>query len=267
MSAEQAYSAAFLDRSFSDLNPKNFGYERCLGGHTGYGMRDYYMIHFVERGRGILHRGGRAYPVGEGQLFIIGPEEDAFYVADERDPWEYVWIGFDGTLAARLLSLDSPVQEASHRPFVMLRELRERRDTREEIATAALYMIFAELFSGRTAHPHYVRRAVHAIDSLYMTSITVAGIASELGLDRRYLCRIFHERMGVSVRDYLIGVRMREARRHLADGKSVALTAELVGYPDPFNFSKMFKRHTGLAPSTYRAQGRFKENIEKSKNS
>jgi len=133
----------------------------------------------------------------------------------------------------------------------MIRDLQKRQDTREEVGAAALFLIFAEIFSGRSRHPHYVRRTVDTINSLYMRPITVEAIASDLRLDRRYLARIFKASMGMSVQEYLIKVRMEQAEKLLRDGVSVSMTAELVGYNDPFNFSKMFKKYYGVSPSKF----------------
>jgi AraC family transcriptional regulator of arabinose operon len=130
----------------------------------------------------------------------------------------------------------------------MLHSLRSRPDTREEIAAAALYMIFAELFTGSQSRPHYVQRTVETIDSLYMTPIRIETIAATLGIDRRYLARIFKSSMGLSVQDYLIRVRMEQAKKLLTEGLPVNLVAEMVGYSDPFNFSKMFKKYWGTSP-------------------
>ena len=35
-----------------------------------------------------------------GYGFLITPDELAFYQADEKEPWTYVWVGFSGTQAA-----------------------------------------------------------------------------------------------------------------------------------------------------------------------
>jgi AraC-like DNA-binding protein len=242
----------FLDRGYRELSPINYGYEYCESLHTGYGRRSYYMIHYVIRGTGKLYCENKEYTVDAGQIFIVLPYENAHYVADAQNPWEYVWISFEGTLAGKLDTLDSKVFDMPYEPFAMIRQLEKRQDTKEEIGASALFMIFAELFSGRSKHPHYVRRTVDSINSLYMSPITVESLARDVGLDRRYLTRIFKESVGESIQEYIIRVRMENAERHLKDGLSVAMTAELVGYNDPFNFSKMFKKYYGMSPSKYK---------------
>lgn len=246
-------TTSLVDIGYTDLVPLNCGFEACSPGHTGYGMREYYMIHFVERGRGELTMGGKKYSIGEGNIFIIPPQVNAFYVADQVEPWEYVWVCFKGRMAEKLDEIieSAPVQMADRAPFELLKQVLYRENTKEEIAAAALNMIFADLFSDSAEHPDYVDYTVHTVNTSYMHHVTVEGIAGELAVDRRYLSRIFSARMGMSIKEYLTRVRLEKAKEHLLSGKSVALTAELVGYSDAFNFSKMFKKYEGVAPKKY----------------
>lgn len=242
----------FLNRGYTELAPISCGYHCCDPLHTGYGRRPYYMIHYVIRGKGILYSEAGEFSVTSGQAFIVMPREDARYTADAEDPWEYIWISFGGTLAGKLDAIKDRVMNMPYTAFGMIRALEKRPDTREEIGAAALFMIFAEVFSGRPARPHYVRRTVDTIHSLYMTPITVESIAETLGIDRRYLVRIFKASMGMSVQSYLIKVRMEQAEKLLRDKLPVNLVSELVGYGDPFHFSKMFKKYYGVSPSRFK---------------
>ena len=82
-----------------------------------------------------------------------------------------------------------------------------------------------------------------------MNDISVEALAQSLGVNRIYLTRIFKEDYGVSIKKYLISVRMNYAKRFLEDGHSVAAVAEMVGYSDAFGFSRMFKSYFGISPS------------------
>jgi two-component system response regulator YesN len=73
-----------------------------------------------------------------------------------------------------------------------------------------------------------------------------------MSLNRRYLSRIFKEKMGMSIQEYIVAVRMKEAKRLLSEGFRVFETAQLCGYEDAANFSKIFKRECGLSPAAYR---------------
>ena len=242
----------FGQHHYEDLNPLNCGYHICPPGHVARGLRPFYMIHYVDEGCGYLLDGNRRITLSKGQIFIIRPYEDLQYVADELNPWQYTYKCFAGNKAKRLDTLDVRVSEMSAVPFARLRELEERKDTREEMALSALYQIFAELFSGKSRQPHYVRRTVNMIHASYHSDqLSVARIADELSLDRRYLVRMFKEKTGMGIQEYIIKVRMDNAQTLLKNGFSVSTTASMVGYRDSFNFSKMFKKTTGLSPKHY----------------
>ncbi|MBQ2793904.1 MAG: helix-turn-helix domain-containing protein, partial [Clostridia bacterium] len=167
-------------------------------------------------------------------------------------PWTYVWIGFNGIRAERLFSLSSPILKCSAEAFGLIRRIPDKDRGREELAAAAGMMLLSEILTDFGEKADHVSTACNIIESMYMTDISVAEIAERLGLDRRYLCRIFREKKGITVMDFIIGVRMEAALRLLCDGMSVSRTAELVGYCDPFYFSKSFKKHFGFPPSAAR---------------
>ena len=251
MKDNQHYRWMLGEVGLTDVIPVGYGHHACPAGHQAHGMRHYHLIHYVEEGCGTLCVDGEIYRVRRGQAFVIRRYQDATYTADLEKPWEYIWFGLNGALADRLTSLKGHVFDVSGKPYTKLRELSEQGDTKELVAAALGHMMLADLFSGRGTHrPNYVKETRDAINSLYMTDISVAEIAEGLGLDRRYLSRIFRRDMGMTVMDYLIKVRMEEAKRLLLSGLSVSRVAELVGYNDSFYFSKSFKKYFGVAPST-----------------
>ena len=73
------------------------GHEKCNPGHSfGPGTRMHYLIHFVLKGKGMYQANGKTFHLDEGCAFLIVPREKIYYRADEKDPWEYVWIACDG---------------------------------------------------------------------------------------------------------------------------------------------------------------------------
>ena len=86
-----------------ELSIFNCGLERCAPGQTwGPGIRDHYLIHLVVSGKGVFEVGGRTYEVAPGDLFFARPSQLIRYTADEAQPWEYSWVGFNGACAHKL---------------------------------------------------------------------------------------------------------------------------------------------------------------------
>jgi two-component system response regulator YesN len=102
------------------------------------------------------------------------------------------------------------------------------------------------------------REAMDLIASDYARDLQLEGVARALATSRRQLQRAFAEVGDTSFRDELAKVRMHHARTLLAaDGIPVRTIAASVGYHQPAQFAKSFRRHHGKAPSTYRKQVRL----------
>ncbi|MBR3894457.1 MAG: AraC family transcriptional regulator [Clostridia bacterium] len=246
---------ALLNRHFSDLNPLLCGCEDCEPGHSfGPAVRKYTLIHYVTQGSGMVYKGGESYRVNAGEAFIILPDEVVTYTADPQNPWSYQWIGFDGEMSKKFAELPVVISF----PSGVIDEMIALRDSsvREYLVAGLLFRMYAEIFYSnvKKSNNHYVRRVKDYINTLYMSPLRVEEIAQKMNLDRRYLSRLFKERTGQSVQEYLISVRMEEARQRLSEGFSVDETAHLCGYDDAGNFSKMFKRRFGVSPAYWKSE-------------
>ena len=97
------------------------------------------------------------------------------------------------------------------------------------------------------------REAIGLIESEYGSDLTLEGVARRIATSVRQLQRVFAEVGGTSFRDQLARVRM-EAARELLETTSIAVrdVAAEVGYRQPTQFAKAFKRYHGFVPSACR---------------
>ncbi|MGG1516670.1 response regulator [Paenibacillus oryzisoli] len=87
----------------------------------------------------------------------------------------------------------------------------------------------------------------------YANELTIAEIAAHVFLTTTYICLLFKQETGMTINDYVIETRMKEAVRLLADPRYKTYdVCYAVGYKDPSYFSKLFKKQTGFTPSEYR---------------
>lgn len=249
----QAQNLFLTNRQLRDLNPLIAGEQVCDPGHSIRStIRKYTLVHYVFSGKGTLHIRGEEYTVLPGQAFLLRPGELASYAADEQVPWHYCWIGFDGSLALSFSELPA-VFALPREVFEDFSELSRDPSVTEYRLAAKLFQVYALLFSGNTASSNrHVRRVENYIHLSYMHPIRVENIANQLNLDRRYLSRLFKKETGLSIQEYLLQVRLKEADHYLRQGYSVKESAALAGYEDVSNFSKMYKRHYGQSPASRR---------------
>ena len=268
--AKQSYKQNYTDNV--ELSIFNCGHEYCQPGHTwGPGVRDHYLIHLVVAGKGVYQVNGAAYNLQEGDLFLAKPNQLITYAADETDPKEYYWDGFNGACANKL------VQQTPFSDVQPVHHCKDPQSTRETIyniylargpepqcealMTGYLYLFMAQLMKeAREAMPNtpssssqYVLAAIKYIQFNYSHDISVDDIAKAVGVSRSHLYRVFMSNVGQSPIDYLTGYRIRRsvfpAEKHRAFIAEIAVS---VGFLTSSIFPACSKRSRRF-PSKYLA--------------
>lgn len=258
-----------------DIHVRQCGSEVCASAHAfGPAVRDYHLIHCIASGKGTFYAEGRAYPLGENQGFIIFPGQVTTYRADEKDPWVYGWMGYEGRGAAILtetvgLTRQNPVFQMASGALAVDRI---RRVTRSEpgmrlFDLALISELYAMLFEIGRARPtpredpgaRYYQKAVWYLEGNYQRDVRIEDVAAFVGLSRSQLFRVFQKLDGKSPREYLNALRVGEAARLL---KSTFLSMEEVaassGFASVRRLGEMFRASTGAAPGAYRRASRGK---------
>ena len=92
----------------------------------------------------------------------------------------------------------------------------------------------------------------------YADELSLDDIARRVASSRRQLQRAYAEIGDTTFREHLTAVRMDRAAEMLSSRSlTVREVAHRVGYRQPAQFAKAFRRHHGVAPSDFRAAGRF----------
>ena len=94
------------------------------------------------------------------------------------------------------------------------------------------------------------------VESDYGSDLSLDVIARRVASSRRQLQRVYAEIGNTTFREHLTEVRMQRAAELLAGGGlTVREVANRVGYRQPAQFAKAFRRSQGVAPSGYRLMG------------
>lgn len=89
----------------------------------------------------------------------------------------------------------------------------------------------------------------------YSHKLTLEEIAATAGYSKYYINRLFKQYKGTTVMDYLIRIRIQEAKKLLrTDNYSVKQISMMVGYSEPNYFTLTFKKLEGVSPLKYRYQ-------------
>jgi AraC-like DNA-binding protein len=82
----------------------------------------------------------------------------------------------------------------------------------------------------------------------------VAELAALAGMSRASFAAHFHDVVGATPADYLVGWRVSLAQKRLREGRPMALIADEVGYESPSALARAFRRKVGASPSEWLRQ-------------
>lgn len=267
----------FPSMTFVDLGLYQFGRENCDPAHSfGPAIRNHYLFHYILNGKGTFFwQDARGHEhemrLKAGQGFLISPRQITTYVADERIPWEYCWLEFDGLRAKESLeiiglSVNNPIYNPVHPEFSqimkeeMLYIVRNKKEAPLHLIGHLYLFIDALMRSVKENQPtvskvkdYYIKEALAYIEHNYMNDISVESIAESSGLNRSYFGKIFKETVGKSPQEFLISYRMIKAAELLRRTRySINEIGCAVGYPNQLHFSRAFKSVYGVSPRNWR---------------
>jgi Response regulator containing CheY-like receiver domain and AraC-type DNA-binding domain len=171
---------------------------------------------------------------------------------------------FRQDFAQALFSLLKARRVAAHELFDDPYSIDLERRAADSLADLSAWISFAldsvaarldELERGKSP----CERAAKYITRHLPEELSCAEVARMVSLNQDYLSRLFKKEMGLSMSEYVIAERIKEARCLLEKSDlPVGEIASRVGYANFSHFSETFRKATGDTPTHYRA--RFRPN-------
>jgi AraC-like DNA-binding protein len=97
------------------------------------------------------------------------------------------------------------------------------------------------------------------IDANYGECIDLNNISGEAHFSKFHFIRLFKNIYGLTPHQYLIKVRIDNAKRLLEKGLSVTDTCFRVGFDSSTSFTSLFKKLVSVSPSLYQAEYRKRQ--------
>ena len=196
---------------------------------------------------------GSSHLLSEGDAFLTKPG-DVFLLHD-HDHVHYVWIKFRGK-SARALDRLPVLHRPEGTPFLNAASRSPGDGAYEEYVVGELYRIVSGLLKEDAPRRDYIRTIKSYIHDHPSGDVSVQEIAQFVNLNRQYLSTMFSHATGVSLRDYILEMRIKRAKLMLLRGHTVSECAELTGYASIYALSKAFKKVSGQTPSQFAQRAR-----------
>lgn len=210
------------------------------------------------------------FDVTAGQVVILPPGRPHAYGADDADPWTLWWFHVTGSdiesfLVAASMAEGNPVRRVRNLYHVVslmteVVQWMERDSTTPSLLAAAgaawhvLTLLAAER-KGVDDTGDLIEQAADYLRTHITEHVTVGQLAAMASLSTSHFSALFKRHLGYPVLQYQTMLRMARAREMLdTTGRTVAVIAADVGYPDSFYFARQFKKIHGVTPREYRNQ-------------
>ena len=108
------------------------------------------------------------------------------------------------------------------------------------------------LSDGEEAGASPGRRVRAYLERNYRGRVTIRDLARELGISESQLSHRYRAECGESVFDTLLRIRVEQSLPLLMKKLPLKVVAAETGFNSEFYYSKVFKRHFGVAPARYR---------------
>jgi AraC-like DNA-binding protein len=233
----------------------------------------FHSIEYVDSGLGTLELAGRCFRLRPGTLFRYGPDVPHRITADA--PMLKYFVDFAGTQAPRLLQTGPwaalrPLRVAEPaRVRALFEELQRVGQSPTPLAPRRAGLLLQQLVlavadealpeeADESAAWRTYQRCRARLESACFATRSLGEIGAACGVSTAHLCRLFQRYAGVLPHRLLVQLKMARAASLLLDGQRlVKQIGPLVGYDDPYHFSRVFKRVYGLSPEAFRARRRL----------
>lgn len=247
------------------------------------GTRDW-LIMYTFGGKGFHRIGEQTIYCQTGDVTLLQPDSPHHYGTANRDiPWQFLWAHFIPklywipwlelpNLATGLgfyticeedirfkvkLAMQRMVEECiQNGPF--------QNELSQNALEEALLLIQREITSQIPISSDLrVDTVQKYLEKHYNQTHPLQSLADMVCLSPWRLSHIFKEKTGHTISEYLVRLRLSQAARFLElTSRKVEEVAKDVGFESPYHFSRLFKRHYGISPLTFRKMSKSRQEAE-----
>lgn len=229
----------------------------------------YHSLEFVSAGCGRLILKGKEYPLRPGAVFYYGPDTEHIIETDPDRPLHKHFVDFVGTDLIQALQQSAlSTGELLHvsKPFKIRTIFKNLLETgsvesrnRDAICVLLLRQLILQIdesaIDQKTAFSPawqtYLRCRQH-LERNFQDIATIHAAADACFVNQAYLSRLFKRFADESPLQLLTRLKMTRAAELLVQGDLlIKQVAEESGFPDPYHFSRVFKRVYGIPPETF----------------
>lgn len=231
---------------------------------------DYYLIYLIN-GTGHYLYDNEMRPVSAGHIVIYPPfeKQNYFYLGPEKA--ELYWIHFTGTEVSRLLNSLGLSGRFIHKVGMqtecinlfekIIQEIHVKNPQYHMLCIGYLMQLLS-LFSREseqnenssgTTKDRDIETCIRKMQMEYQENHDIGYYAQSCGLSVYQFIRKFKSATRLTPARYIEKIRVDKSKELITDTDlTIGRISDIVGFSDPFYFSKVFKKATGVNPLLFK---------------
>ncbi|MBO0783070.1 MAG: helix-turn-helix domain-containing protein [Ktedonobacteraceae bacterium] len=244
----------------SGVNTATFPRDWFFSTHQHQGIE----IVGVLRGQVTLNAGDDSWHACEREILVIPPHLShswssqygtelaiAHLLSVSRDLADRLLPGY----YPRLIRLPAPQFAEYTALFTRVAATPQRSSSQRRLLNAYLEAFLLTILEGCDSAHSVVQEAIAYMQAHLRENFSVARLARRFLMSEATIRRHFRQFLGVSPRQYLLELRLTEARRLMTTSQlTIQEIAARTGFYDPAHFSSTFRKRFGLSPTSWRAE-------------
>ena len=253
--------------------------------HIGYFPKALY--HYCQRPQGCVDNilfycvQGKGYYTLDGHTFTLNPnqyvivpatDKPLVYWSDTEDPWSIYWVHFTSDALQAFIRAYHivpeqgpqyiPHNEKGIRIWEEMYENLSRGYSPENLMNTNLCLyhliatfVFSQQQNQNSSSPEkaIIRETIDYMKNNLDKTIRIEDFADLNKYSVSHFSKLFRLTTGMSPIEYFIHLKMQKACQLLyTEDSRVKQIAALLGYADPYYFSRLFKKYMNTSPETYR---------------
>lgn len=267
------------DARVHDLYITHIGYFPKAKGHfrnRPYGCSQYILI-YCTNGEGWIDIKNKRHKLKKNQLFIIRPKTPCRYGASKENPWDNHWIHYTGSNADlyspplnKVIDIPQDKDSRIEERLVIFEEMLQNSEDHFNFEKVIYANICLKHFLASVKFlPVYrsikknisnnkLEKAINFMKTNIDGRLSLSEIAMACNCSESNISKLFKQTLGTAPIDYFIHLKMQKASKLLLNSKLRIKEISLrLGYDDPYYFSRIFTKHIGQSPASYRKEEQY----------
>lgn len=230
------------------------------------------ILIYCMKGEGFVQLEGKKRPVKKDSLFVIPNGIPHSYGSDDKNPWSIFWVHFSGYNSKNYIrhtSLENPIVKCPMDKLSKIRFLFEdifnildkgfNNESMVYVSQVIANLLGIFFFHNQGYKLGLKDINIHIEESIqYMTyhldkPLTLNQLSVQANLSPTHYSYLFKKRTGFSPIEYFIRLKIQKACQYLdTTDFSINKIAGILGFQDPYYFSRVFRKIMQQSPSLYR---------------